>query len=138
MNRSPDEVIDRVTVDDPAVVQEVTDAFVRYETALVNGDLAVLTECFWDSEATVRYGVGDAQSGADALRRWRAAQPPLPSGRELFDTRVTTFDAGCATVTTCFRYPGRAMIGRQSQMWVRFPAGWRIVSAHVSEIPGPA
>jgi len=25
--------------------------------------------------------------------------------------------------------------GRQSQVWVRFPEGWRIVSAHVSLLP---
>ena len=26
-------------------------------------------------------------------------------------------------------------INRQSQTWVRMPQGWRIVSAHVSELP---
>ena len=29
-------------------------------------------------------------------------------------------------------------IGRQSQTWVRFPEGWRIVAAHVSVIDDPA
>jgi hypothetical protein len=126
-----------VHVDEPAVVEEVTVAFRRYEQALISGDLEVLTELFWAGDATRRFGVADAQSGPEALRRWRAAQPPLPAGRDLFDTQVTTFDGGCASVTTCFRYPGRGMIGRQSQMWVRFPDGWRIVSAHVSEIVEP-
>jgi len=27
---------------------------------------------------------------------------------------------------------GKIISGRQSQAWVRFPEGWRIVSAHVS------
>jgi hypothetical protein len=138
VSRSPEEVITRpsseVTVDLPDVVRELTEAFHRYEAALVRNDLPLLAELFWDDDATVRYGVADAQMGAAALRQWRAEQAPLPAGRELLDTRVTTFDASCATVTTCFRYPGRAMIGRQSQMWIRFAAGWRIVSAHVSEI----
>jgi Protein of unknown function (DUF3225) len=29
---------------------------------------------------------------------------------------------------------GRDQIGRQSQTWVRFPQGWKVVSAHVSYI----
>ena len=40
-----------------------------------------------------------------------------------------------AVVTTLFGYPGPAVEGRQSQLWVRFPEGWRIVAAHVSEVP---
>lgn len=52
-------------------------------------------------------------------------------------TTVTTFGADTASVTTLFHYPDRPLIGRQSQMWVRLPEGWRIVSAHVSEIPAP-
>ena len=121
----------------PTVAEEVTAAFVDYERALVDGDLEVLADSFWDDDATVRFGVADAQVGADALRRWRAAQAPLPPGRQLFDTRVATFGDTCAAVTTFFRYPDRPMIGRQTQMWIRFPDRWRIVSAHVSEIAAP-
>jgi hypothetical protein len=36
-------------------------------------------------------------------------------------------------VNTLFGYPGSAVLGRQSQTWVRLPLGWRIVAAHVSE-----
>ncbi|MGB7798727.1 MAG: AtzH-like domain-containing protein [Pseudonocardiaceae bacterium] len=38
-------------------------------------------------------------------------------------------------MTTLFDYPHRPNEGRQTQVWVRFPEGWRIVSAHLSEVP---
>jgi hypothetical protein len=123
-------------VDDPAVHAAVSAVFARYEAALLAGDHAVLDELFWASPATVRFGVADHQWGTDELRTWRATQGPL-TGRRLHDTRITTFGTDTAVVTTLFRYPGRTVVGRQSQTWVRMPAGWRIVSAHVSEIPPP-
>lgn len=116
----------------PDVVAEVSALFTAYEKALVAGDAAALTEAFWDSEHTVRFGIADAQAGAAQVRAWRYAQPPLPAGRRLADTRVTTFGTDLAVVTTWFSYPCGGPVGRQSQTWVRFPDGWRIVSAHVS------
>jgi hypothetical protein len=127
-----------VPVRRPDVVAEVAAVFWSYEAALVASDTTALAEFFWDSDEVVRFGVADAQTGARQLREWRARQPPLPAGRRLADTRVTTFGEDWAVVTTLFDYPDRALIGRQSQTWVRFPAGWRIVSAHVSEVPGHA
>jgi len=122
-----------VQINRSEVVAEVTAAFVDYEKALVEGDLTALAEAFWESTEVSRFGIADRQSGARALRAWRAAQDPLPPGRRLFDTRVTTFGTDLATVTTMFDYPGgEDRPGRQSQTWVRFPAGWRIVHAHVS------
>lgn len=122
-----------LVVDDPAVHAEVSATFARYEAALVAGDHAVLDELFWASPATVRFGIADHQWGIDELRTWRATQGPL-TGRDIDNTRVTTFGTDTAVVTTLFRYPGRTAVGRQSQTWIRMPAGWRIVSAHVSEI----
>ena len=122
-----------VVVDDPAVHAEVALAFDRYEAALSAGDHAVLDELFWASPATVRFGIADHQWGIDEVRAWRATQGPL-TGRTLHHTRITTFGTETAVVTTLFGYPGRPVTGRQSQTWLRMPAGWRIVSAHVSEI----
>jgi hypothetical protein len=96
----------------------------------------VLNELFWASPATVRFGVADHQWGIDELRTWRATQGPL-TGRVIHNTRITTFGPDTAVATTLFRNPGREVMGRQSQTWIRMPAGWRIVSAHVSEIPDP-
>ena len=124
-------------IDRDDVVAEVTAAFVAYEKALVANDTAALAEAFWDSPAVVRFGIADRQTGAEQLRAWRAAQAQLPPGRRLYDTRVTTFGAELATVTTMFDYPGgEDRPGRQSQTWVRLPEGWRIVHAHVSQAQG--
>jgi hypothetical protein len=82
----------------------------------------------------VRFGVADSQAGYDEVARWRAAQSPLPPGRTLSGTQIVAFGQDVAVVTTTFCYPGRPAVGRQSQTWVRRPAGWRIVSAHVSEV----
>jgi len=116
---------------------EVEVEFERYERALVEGDVDTMNAQFWSSPDVVRFGVADAQVGADALAAWRAAQPPLPPGRTLSGTRITAVRADAVIVTTCFRYPGRPYLGRQSQTWARLPEGWRIVTAHVSEIPDP-
>lgn len=124
-----------VQLDHPEVVADVLAAFRRYERALLDSDVDVLTELFWDDPRCVRFGVADRQRGADAIARWRRAHPGLPPGRELTDTLVLAVDHRTAVVTTLFSYPGAAVEGRQSQTWVRFPAGWRIVAAHVSEVP---
>jgi hypothetical protein len=123
-----------VDVDRPDVVAEVALAFATYEKALVDGDLDAMTDAFWSDERVVRYGLDDRQYGADALREWRAAQPPLPPGRCLHDTRITAFGTDFAVVTTLFTYPGSPVEGRQSQAWARLDGTWRIVSAHVSGV----
>ncbi|WFE26774.1 oxalurate catabolism protein HpxZ [Solwaraspora sp. WMMD791] len=121
-------------VNRPDVCAEVREAFDSYEKALVDNDVAAIVGWFWSSEHTVRFGIADRQYGIDEQRAWRAAQPPLPPGRRLYEVRVTTFGADFAVVTCRFDYPGGAVHpGRQSQTWVRGPAGWRIVSAHVSQ-----
>ena len=91
-------------------------------------------ELFAEAPELVRFGIGDMQVGSAALAVWRRRQPPLPAGRRLFDTRLTPVGPDAAVVTTLFDYPGQAAVGRQSQVWHRTAAGWRIVSAHVSMV----
>ncbi|GAA4458752.1 oxalurate catabolism protein HpxZ [Phytohabitans houttuyneae] len=117
----------------PDVVAEVSRAFAAYESALVAGEPDRIVDFFWQSPETVRYGIADHQVGIEEQRTWRWAQAPLPAGRRLRDTRITTFGIDYAVVNTMFHYPGSTIVGRQSQTWVRLPAGWRIVAAHVSE-----
>jgi hypothetical protein len=121
-------------VDRPDVVADVRAAFDRYERALVAGDVAVLTELFWADPRCVRFGVTDRQQGDAEIAVWRAAHPSVPPGRRLWDTRVIAVDDRTAVVTTLFDYPDKAVEGRQSQTWVRFADGWRVVAAHVSEL----
>ncbi|MDG4786966.1 DUF3225 domain-containing protein [Micromonospora sp. WMMD1102] len=126
-------------VDRPEVVAEVAAEFAGYEAALVAGEVDAIVGYFWASARTVRFGVADHQIGIEEQRRWRSAQPPLPPGRRLYGTLISTFGTDTAVVNTFFDYPGGAATGRQTQTWVRLPVGWRIVSAHVSEYaPVPA
>lgn len=110
-------------------------AFERYEQALLHGDVDVLTELFWDDPRCRRFGVADRQDGAAEIAAWRRAHPTVPAGRRLRETAVLALGEDAAVVTTLFDHPGSGTEGRQSQTWFRFPEGWRIVAAHVSEVP---
>lgn len=126
---------DLVDLDRPEVVAEVRAAFERYERALAAGDVDVLTELFWADPRCLRFGVADRQRGAAEIATWRQAHPTVPPGRRLRDTQVLAVGDAAAVVTTLFGHPGGRTEGRQSQTWVRFADGWRIVAAHVSEVP---
>jgi ketosteroid isomerase-like protein len=123
-------------VDRPDVVAAVRAVFERYEQALREADVATLTELFWDDPCCVRYGVADRQYGAAQIAAWRREHPGVPPGRTLSRTVIVAIDDRTAVVSTLFGYPGGDAEGRQTQTWVRFTEGWRIVAAHVSEIPG--
>src|SRR3954452_13420212 len=120
-------------VNRPDVVAEVRAVFDRYETALVANDLEVLDELFWQSPHTERVGLNDRQHGfaeVQASRRALARQTPP---RVLRDLVIVTFDDHTAVVTTEFvPDEGDTPSGRQSQTWIRFAEGWRVVGAHVS------
>lgn len=122
-------------LDRPAVLAQVRAAFERYERALVDGDVPVLIELFWDDPRCVRYGVADRQQGAARIAAWRRTHPSVPAGRRLRETVVVAVDDRTAVVSTVFGYPGSSMEGRQTQTWARLAEGWRIVAAHVSEVP---
>ena len=122
----------------PDVLAEVQAVFARYEDALVNNRVEVLDELFWHSTMTVRYGGGENLVGIEAIRAFRAARSPAGLARRLQQTVITTYGRDFATAMTEFRRDSSAMIGRQSQVWVRFPEGWRVVAAHVSLIPAGA
>jgi hypothetical protein len=125
----------------PDVHAELSTVFARYEDALVHNRIEVLDELFWPSEHTVRYGVAENLIGIDAIRAFRAARPAQGLMRTLANTVITTYGRDFATAMTEFRRDGGTKLGRQSQTWVRLPAGWRVVAAHVSLIdlsPTPA
>jgi hypothetical protein len=118
-------------IDRPDVIAEVAAVFEAYEQALVENDVDRIMGSF--AAAAVRFGIADQQAGHDEQRRWRLAQPALPAGRFLKDTTILSYGDSVAVVTTSFGYPGGpAVLGRQSQTWVRLREGWRIVTAHVS------
>ena len=119
-------------INDPTTLAEVTAAFARYEAALVSNDVATLDALFWDSQHTLRFGVGENLYGHQAIAAFRAGRPAAGLARRLSNTVITTFGTDTATANTEFERDGAVRPGRQSQSWVRMPEGWRIVAAHVS------
>ncbi len=117
----------------PDVIAEVKAEFERYELALVSNDVAVLDEQFWNDPLSLRFGIGENLYGWEAIASFRSARPAAGLARTLENTVITTYGRDCATASTEFIRGGKR--GRQSQTWVRFPQGWRIVSAHVSLMP---
>lgn len=117
-----------------AVLAEVKSVFEIYENALITNNLAMLDQLFWQSEMVVRFGINENLYGIEAIRAFRKARETGALNRRLFNTNITTFGRDFATTTTEFMRDDQ-VAGRQSQTWVRFTEGWRIVSAHVSRAP---
>jgi ketosteroid isomerase-like protein len=120
-------------VDNADAKAEVTQQFEAYEAALMANDIAALDRFFWPSPLALRFGAGESLFGFEAIAAFRVARAGGSPARELRATQITCFDTKFAVATTEFLRAGEARIGRQTQVWVKFPdLGWRIVSAHVS------
>lgn len=123
----------------PDVLAEVTEAFARYEKALVTNDTAVLDELFRTADETVRFGVAENLFGIEEIRKFRNSRPPINLARDVARTSITSYGRDFATTAiTFYRASASGKVGRQMQSWVRFPEGWRVVAAHVSLIQTPA
>ena len=120
-----------MTLDDPQVIAEVTAAFHAYERALTADDIPAMDALFHDAETTVRYGVGEVLYGIDEIREFRKGRGGSPQ-RTLGRVAIATYGRDFATADAEFHREGSDRRGRQSQSWVRFPDGWKVVSAHVS------
>ena len=118
-------------LDDPATLAEVTAAFHAYEAALMADDVAAMDALFHDSPFTVRFGVGERLYGTGAIRNFRKGRGGSPL-RRLGRVEIHTYGREFATADAEFFREGTQRCGRQSQSWVRFPEGWKVVSAHVS------
>jgi hypothetical protein len=121
----------------PDVHAEMSEAFMRYEDALVHNKVEVLDELFWTSPHTIRFGIAEDLYGIDAIRAFRNARPAVGLQRRLQNTVITTFGRDFATAMTEFRREGGDKLGRQSQTWCRIDGRWQVVAAHVSLIPLP-
>lgn len=120
-----------MTIDEPETLAEVTAAFHAYERALMADDIAAMDALFHDAPTTNRYGVGEVLYGIDAIRafrRDRGGSPPRTLGR----IAITTYGDAFATADAEFHRADSDRRGRQTQAWVKFGGGWKIVSAHVS------
>ena len=123
-----------MTINDPEVVAELEVLYPQYERALVTNDVEKLVEMFWDGPKVMRLGVTENLYGPEALEVFRKSRPTANLARTVKRLDIVSFGRDFASITLEFeRISGSNLVrGRQSQVWVRFPQGWRIVQAHVS------
>ena len=121
-----------MTIDDNNTMSELQALSARYETALMDNDLATLDAMFWQSPHVVRLGVGENLYGIEEVAAFRASRSGGSPQRTVLRTTITAFGLDFGVVHVEFQRRGSDVVGRQSQSWVRMPEGWRIVSAHVS------
>lgn len=118
-------------INDPLLLSEVTAAFHAYEAALMADDVPAMDALFHDAPTTNRYGVGEVLYGIDAIRAFRKGRGGSPQ-RRLGTVAITVYGDTFATADAEFFRENSTRRGRQSQSWVRFADGWKVVSAHVS------
>lgn len=119
----------------PEVVEEVREKFERYEQALIDKNVQVLDDTFWNSPHTIRLAIHENGFGFDEIHAHRVRRPPGPGIKlERLRLEILTLGRDIATVNLIFKMRGRGDApARQTQTWVRFPdLGWKVVSAHVS------
>lgn len=122
-------------LDLPEVRAELEQVFHDYERALMTNDVEALNRFFWADPRVTRYGIADRQLGHAEQVAFRAATPAPTFTRTLHRLRLTTYGRDVATAQVEFVRSDTALHGFQSQTWVRFVEGWRIVAAHVSMVP---
>jgi len=118
-------------INDPALLAEVTAAFHAYERALMEDDIPAMDALFHDAPTTNRYGVGEVLYGIEEIRAFRKGRGGSPQ-RRLGLVSIVTYGDAFATADAEFFREGSTQRGRQTQSWVKFADGWKVVSAHVS------
>ena len=126
-----------MTINDPEIVAELAALYSKYEAALVTNDAETLTKMFWASPHAMRFGIAENLYGIEEIAAFRRGRAPMNLARTVKRLDIVTFGRDFGSVTLEFERTvnGENVAGRQSQVWVRFPEGWRIVSAHVSVLP---
>jgi hypothetical protein len=124
-------------VNDPEVVAELSALYLRYEEALVNNDADTLINMFWAGPQVMRFGAAENLYGPEDLAAFRKTRSAANLARTVTRLDIVSFGRDFAGITLEFErisITGKTR-GRQSQVWVRMPEGWRIVQAHVSLLP---
>lgn len=121
-------------INEPDVVTELQALYPVYETALVTNDVKKLTELFWNSPLATRFGLTENLHGYEEIAAFRQGRPALNLARRIRRLEIVALGPDHGQINLEFErmVEGRLLQGRQSQLWVRFAEGWRIVSAHVS------
>jgi hypothetical protein len=117
-------------INDPATLAELATLYPLYEAALVSNDVETLTAMFWDSPHAIRLGASENLYGTAEIEAFRKSRPSVGLARRIVRQEIRTVGRDYGSITIEFERNGT--LGRQSQVWVRLPEGWRIVQAHVS------
>ena len=120
-------------INDRSLVAEITALYMEYEQALCSNDIETMDRLFWDSTEVIRLGATENLYGIEEIRAFRQGRPAVNLEREILKLKVVTFDQDTASVVLEFKRVINDVdrYGRQSQMWRKFPEGWKIVFAHV-------
>jgi hypothetical protein len=126
-----------MTINDPTIIAELAALYPLYEHALVTNDVDTLVAMFWTGPQVQRFGVTENLYGPEELEAFRQSRPAANLARTVTRLDIATFGPNFASITLEFerQTPTGLTRGRQSQVWVRLPEGWRIVQAHVSLLP---
>jgi hypothetical protein len=126
-------------INDPEVVAELAALYPVYETALITNDVETLVAMFWTGPQVMRFGVTENLYGPEELEAFRKSRPSANLSRTVTRLDIATFGRDFGSITLEFdrTTPSGPIHGRQSQVWIRLPGGWRIVQAHVSLLPNP-
>ena len=126
-----------MTINDPEVIAELQALYPRYEEALVSNDVDTLMAMFWSGPEVMRFSVTENLHDPEELAAFRKGRPAANLARKVTRLDIAGFGHDFASITLEFERttPSGTNRGRQSQTWVRFKEGWRIVSAHVSLLP---
>jgi hypothetical protein len=124
-------------INDPDIVAELQALYPQYERALMTNDAETLTRMFWNSPQVMRFGITENLYGIDEIAAFRKGRSPANLARNVRRLDIVTFGRDYGSITLEFErdVDGKIVRGRQSQVWVRLPEGWRIVAAHVSILP---
>ena len=124
-------------INDPDVIAELVALYPEYERALVTNDVEKMVAMFWDGQQVMRFGATENLYGPEELEAFRKTRPAANLARTVKRVEIVSFGRDFGSITLEFeRTTGNKTVqGRQSQVWVRFPQGWRIVQAHVSLLP---
>ena len=126
-----------IIINEPEVIAELRALYLRYEEALVSNDVDTLMAMFWTGPEVMRFGVTENLYGPEELAAFRKGRSAANLVRTITRLDVVSFGHDLASITLEFERSSASgtVRGRQSQVWVRLPEGWRIVSAHVSLLP---
>ena len=126
-----------MVINDPEVVAELRELYPRYEEALVSNDVDTLMAMFWAGPQVMRFGAAENLYGREELEAFRKGRLAANLARTVTRLDIVSFDHDFASITLEFERASNSgkVRGRQSQVWVRLPEGWRIISAHVSLLP---